>query len=53
MIFHVFTQDQGLDTIAEGLDTLKNMAHDMTEVRYHFLYLPMLFCIQGSQFITS
>ncbi|XP_022889260.1 syntaxin-71-like [Olea europaea var. sylvestris] len=24
-------QDQGLDTIAEGLDTLKNMAHDMNE----------------------
>lgn len=25
-------QDQGLDVIAEGLDTLKNMAHDMNEV---------------------
>ncbi|PIN07047.1 SNARE protein TLG1/Syntaxin 6 [Handroanthus impetiginosus] len=24
-------QDQGLDIIAEGLDTLKNMAHDMNE----------------------
>ncbi|XP_047159875.1 syntaxin-71-like isoform X1 [Vigna umbellata] len=24
-------QDQGLDMIAEGLDTLKNMAHDMNE----------------------
>ncbi|KAJ0977443.1 hypothetical protein J5N97_012917 [Dioscorea zingiberensis] len=24
-------QDQGLDVIAEGLDTLKNMAHDMNE----------------------
>ncbi|KAG0454701.1 hypothetical protein HPP92_023993 [Vanilla planifolia] len=24
-------QDQGLDAIAEGLDTLKNMAHDMNE----------------------
>ncbi|KAL5981415.1 Syntaxin-71 [Asimina triloba] len=24
-------QDQGLDTISEGLDTLKNMAHDMNE----------------------
>ncbi|KAM7261054.1 hypothetical protein ACFE04_026529 [Oxalis oulophora] len=24
-------QDEGLDTIAEGLDTLKNMAHDMNE----------------------
>ncbi|KAK8914644.1 Syntaxin-71 [Platanthera zijinensis] len=24
-------QDQGLDTIAEGLDTLKNLAHDMNE----------------------
>lgn len=26
------SQDQGLDVIAEGLDTLKNMAHDMNEV---------------------
>ncbi|XWS55806.1 hypothetical protein CRYUN_Cryun09bG0031800 [Craigia yunnanensis] len=25
-------QDQGLDMISEGLDTLKNMAHDMNEV---------------------
>lgn len=25
-------QDQGLDVIAEGLDTLKNMASDMNEV---------------------
>lgn len=24
-------QDQGLEVIAEGLDTLKNMAHDMNE----------------------
>lgn len=31
-------QDQGLDVIAEGLDTLKNMAHDMNEVYFcHFL----------------
>lgn len=27
-----FTQDQGLDMISDGLDTLKNMAHDMNEV---------------------
>ena len=27
-------QDQGLDMISEGLDTLKNMAHDMNEVTY-------------------
>lgn len=27
-----FVQDQGLEVIAEGLDTLKNMAHDMNEV---------------------
>ena len=26
-------QDQGLDMISEGLDTLKNMAHDMNEVK--------------------
>ncbi|KAJ0054472.1 hypothetical protein Pint_00463 [Pistacia integerrima] len=26
-----FMQDQGLEVIAEGLDTLKNMAHDMNE----------------------
>ena len=25
-------QDQGLEMISEGLDTLKNMAHDMNEV---------------------
>lgn len=25
-------QDQGLGIISEGLDTLKNMAHDMNEV---------------------
>lgn len=25
-------QDQGLDIISEGLDTLKNLAHDMNEV---------------------
>lgn len=24
-------QDEGLDVIVEGLDTLKNMAHDMNE----------------------
>lgn len=33
---HTFTvllaQDEGLEMIAEGLDTLKNMAHDMNEV---------------------
>ncbi|KAI3474660.1 hypothetical protein Pfo_029845 [Paulownia fortunei] len=27
----ILMQDQGLDVIAEGLDTLKNMAHDMNE----------------------
>ena len=27
-----FMQDEGLDVIAEGLDTLKNMAHDINEV---------------------
>lgn len=26
-------QDQGLEVISEGLDTLKNMASDMNEVR--------------------
>lgn len=31
-------QDEGLDVIAEGLDTLKNMAHDMNEV-----VIPLLF----------
>lgn len=25
-------QDEGLDVIVEGLDTLKNMAHDMNEI---------------------
>lgn len=38
-------QDQGLDVIAEGLDTLKNMAHDMNEVCYNFLYFPMFFSV--------
>lgn len=28
----IILQDQGLDMISEGLDTLKNMAHDMNEV---------------------
>lgn len=37
-----FLQDQGLDVIAEGLDTLKDMARDMNEVSFvpclsHFL----------------
>lgn len=27
-----FVQDQGLDIISEGLDTLKNLANDMNEV---------------------
>ncbi|EHA8591199.1 Syntaxin-71 [Cocos nucifera] len=27
----ILLQDQGLDVISEGLDTLKNMAHDMNE----------------------
>lgn len=29
-----FLQDEGLDIISEGLDTLKNLAHDMNEVGY-------------------
>ncbi|XP_040869724.1 syntaxin-71-like isoform X2 [Glycine max] len=37
-------QDQGLDMIAEGLDTLKNMAHDMNEVRF-------LLCLSFSFFL--
>jgi len=32
-------QDQGLDMIAEGLDTLKDMAHDMNEVRCFLVLL--------------
>lgn len=28
----LFVQDEGLDIISEGLDTLKDMAHDMNEV---------------------
>ena len=32
-------QDQGLDVISEGLDTLKNMAHDMNEVGCCLLYM--------------
>lgn len=31
-VFSSFLQDQGLDVISEGLDVLKNMAHDMNEV---------------------
>jgi hypothetical protein len=38
-----FLQDQGLDVIAEGLDTLKNMAHDMNEVSC-LVYLYVLLC---------
>jgi hypothetical protein len=30
--FFTLSQDQGLDVISEGLDTLKNMAGDMNEV---------------------
>ncbi|RZR79639.1 hypothetical protein BHM03_00005418 [Ensete ventricosum] len=30
--FGIFLQDQGLNIISEGLETLKNMAHDMNEV---------------------
>lgn len=33
-----FIQDQGLDVIAEGLDTLKDMAGDMNEVMINSLY---------------
>lgn len=36
--WHSQLQDQGLDVIAEGLDTLKNMAHDMNEVGYFFYF---------------
>lgn len=32
LIMLTFPQDQGLEMISEGLDTLKNMAHDMNEV---------------------
>lgn len=32
-----FVQEQGLDVISEGLDTLKNLAQDMNEVG-HFAY---------------
>jgi hypothetical protein len=32
VINFTFLQDQGLSMISEGLDTLKNMAHDMNEV---------------------
>lgn len=33
--FLFLMQDQGLEVIAEGLDSLKNMAHDMNEVGLH------------------
>lgn len=36
-------QDQGLDMIAEGLDTLKNMAHDMNEVCAVLVIFSLLF----------
>lgn len=36
----ILLQDQGLDVISEGLDTLKNMAHDMNEVGCCLLYMP-------------
>lgn len=36
-----FVQDQGLEVIAEGLDTLKNMAHDMNEVWAAALYIEL------------
>lgn len=32
-----FPQDEGLDVISEGLDTLKNLAHDMNEVGLSFI----------------
>lgn len=34
-----FMQDQGLDVISEGLDTLKNLAHDMNEVGWLYVFL--------------
>ncbi|KAK6920096.1 Target SNARE coiled-coil homology domain [Dillenia turbinata] len=30
-LYVIFVQDEGLDVIAEGLDTLKSMAHDLNE----------------------
>lgn len=38
-LFYSLIQDQGLEVIAEGLDTLKNMAHDMNEVLLVQLFL--------------
>lgn len=32
MIQFLSVQDEGLDIISDGLDTLKNLAHDMNEV---------------------
>lgn len=32
LLSFIFAQDQGLDMISEGLETLKNMAHDVNEV---------------------
>lgn len=49
-------QDQGLDVIAEGLDTLKDMAHDMNEVRFVIVFiLPLYVCVifSNSKFIVS
>lgn len=37
-----FIQDQGLDVIAEGLDTLKHMAGDMNEVCSNFQVLTII-----------
>jgi hypothetical protein len=37
----LFLQDEGLDIISEGLDTLKNLALDMNEViNLVFLVIP-------------
>lgn len=33
----MFPQNQGLEVISEGLDTLKSMAHDMNEVCFLLL----------------
>jgi len=39
-----YAQDQGLDIISEGLDTLKNLANDMNEVGLWILLLHMEYC---------
>lgn len=43
----MWKQDQGLDYIAEGLDTLKNMAEDINEVHL-YRYILLMLCFFGS-----